>query len=79
MVHGVVPAPKLRDHTMEIAARLCRLSTPVLARTKDNLNQAEDLVDRRRWLFANEPRIRSTALASDSTDICIAPPTNPRT
>jgi 2-(1,2-epoxy-1,2-dihydrophenyl)acetyl-CoA isomerase len=54
MVHGVVPAPALRDHTMDIAGQLCRLSTPVLARTKDNLNQAEDVGDRRRWLFANE-------------------------
>jgi hypothetical protein len=26
----------------------------VLARLKDNLNQAEDVADRRRWLFANE-------------------------
>jgi 2-(1,2-epoxy-1,2-dihydrophenyl)acetyl-CoA isomerase len=54
MVHAVVPASDLREHTLEIARRLCRLSTPVLARTKDNLNQAEDEIERRRWLFANE-------------------------
>jgi 2-(1,2-epoxy-1,2-dihydrophenyl)acetyl-CoA isomerase len=54
MVHGVVPAADLREHTMDIAQRLCRVSTPVLARVKDNLNQAEDEPDRRRFLFANE-------------------------
>lgn len=54
MVHDVVPAPELRDHTMAIAQRLCRVSTPVLRRTKDNLNQAEEDGERRRFLFANE-------------------------
>jgi 2-(1,2-epoxy-1,2-dihydrophenyl)acetyl-CoA isomerase len=54
LVHGVVPAPDLRAHTMAVAARLSRLSSAVLARTKDNLNQAEDEPDRRRFLLANE-------------------------
>ena len=54
MVHGVVAPADLREHTMAIAQRLCRVSTPVLARLKDNLNQAEDEPDRRRFLLANE-------------------------
>ncbi|HET6950065.1 MAG TPA: enoyl-CoA hydratase-related protein [Acidimicrobiales bacterium] len=54
MVHAVVPAAGLRDHTMAIAQRLVRMSGAVLARVKDNLNQAEDDADRRRYLFANE-------------------------
>jgi 2-(1,2-epoxy-1,2-dihydrophenyl)acetyl-CoA isomerase len=54
LVHAVVPAAALRDHTMAIAQRLVRTSGPVLARVKDNLNQAEDDADRRRRLFANE-------------------------
>lgn len=54
MVHAVVPPGDLRDHTMAIAQRLMRTSGAVLARVKDNLNQAEDDADRRRRLFANE-------------------------
>jgi len=39
---------------LEIAQRLCRVSTAVLAGVKDNLNLAEDDVERRRFLFAHE-------------------------
>ena len=54
MVHAVLPAAELRDHTYAVAARLVRTPASVLARVKDNLNQAEDEVERRRYLFANE-------------------------
>lgn len=54
MVHAVLPAVELRTHVLEIASRLVRTSGPVLARVKDNLNQAEDDAARRRHLFANE-------------------------
>jgi len=54
MVHEVVPAAQLRPRVMEVAARLVRTPREVLARSKDNLNQAEDEVARRRFLFANE-------------------------
>lgn len=54
IVHGVVPAAELRAHTMEIAGRIARMSGAVLALTKDNLNEAEDAPERRRFLFAKE-------------------------
>jgi len=54
MVHDVVPAEELRDHTYAIARRLVRTPASLLALVKDNLNQAEYDVDRRRHLFANE-------------------------
>lgn len=54
LVHQVVPAGELRSRTLEIAGRLARLRPGVLARTKDNLNQAEDDEQRRLYLFANE-------------------------
>jgi len=54
MVHAVLPAAELRAHTYAVAARLVRTPRSVLARVKDNLNQAEDEVERRRYLFANE-------------------------
>ena len=54
MVHAVLPADELRAHTYEVAARLARIPTEVLALVKGNLNEAEDVVERRRFLFANE-------------------------
>lgn len=54
MVHAVLPAADLRDHTMEIAHRIARLSGRVLGLIKDNLNQAEDEPEHRRFLLANE-------------------------
>jgi 2-(1,2-epoxy-1,2-dihydrophenyl)acetyl-CoA isomerase len=54
MVHEVVPPEQLRRRVMEVAGRLARTPAAVLARVKDNLNQAEDEPDRRRFLFANE-------------------------
>jgi 2-(1,2-epoxy-1,2-dihydrophenyl)acetyl-CoA isomerase len=54
MVHEVVPAAGLRDRTMEVARSLARIPAGLLALVKDDLNQAEDDVERRRFLFANE-------------------------
>jgi 2-(1,2-epoxy-1,2-dihydrophenyl)acetyl-CoA isomerase len=54
MVHSVLPAPELRTHTYEVAAQLTRISSRVLALVKDDLNEAEDEVERRRWLLAHE-------------------------
>lgn len=54
MVSEVVPAGELRARTWEVATRLARLPGSVLGLVKDNLNEAEDAVDRRRWLFAHE-------------------------
>ncbi len=54
MVHAVVPAAELRAYTLNVAARLARSPAALLALVKDNLNEAEDAVDRRRWLFAHE-------------------------
>ncbi|MGH9113516.1 MAG: enoyl-CoA hydratase-related protein [Acidimicrobiales bacterium] len=54
MAHAVLPAAELRDHVLEVAARLARAPRELLALVKDNLNHAEDDADRRRFLFANE-------------------------
>jgi 2-(1,2-epoxy-1,2-dihydrophenyl)acetyl-CoA isomerase len=54
MVHAVLPPSELRTYTFEVANRLVRTPAALLALMKDNLNQAEDEVERRRWLFANE-------------------------
>jgi 2-(1,2-epoxy-1,2-dihydrophenyl)acetyl-CoA isomerase len=54
MVTDVLPAAELRNHVMQVARRLVRTPSEVLARMKENLNQAEIDVERRRWLFANE-------------------------
>ena len=54
MVHAVRPAAELRDHVYAIAAQLVHTPAELLALVKDNLNQAEDDVERRRFLFANE-------------------------
>ncbi len=54
MVHAVVPAAELRGYTMDVARRLTRIPAALLALVKDNLNAAEDEVQRRRWLFAHE-------------------------
>ena len=54
LVHEVVPAAELRAYTLEVAGQLTQVPRAVLALTKDNLNEAEDEPDRRRFLFANE-------------------------
>jgi 2-(1,2-epoxy-1,2-dihydrophenyl)acetyl-CoA isomerase len=54
MVHAVLPPQRLRAYTYEIAGELVRTPATLLALVKDNLNLAEDEVERRRWLFAHE-------------------------
>lgn len=54
MVHRVVTASELHDFTLDVAQRICRTSGHLLGRIKNNLNEAEDVPDRRRFLFANE-------------------------
>jgi 2-(1,2-epoxy-1,2-dihydrophenyl)acetyl-CoA isomerase len=54
MVHAVLHPERLRAHTFETAAQLAASSSRVLALVKENLNEAEDDVERRRWLFAHE-------------------------
>jgi 2-(1,2-epoxy-1,2-dihydrophenyl)acetyl-CoA isomerase len=54
MVHAVVPAAELREYTFQVARSLARTPGALLALVKDNLNQAEDEAERRRFLFANE-------------------------
>jgi 2-(1,2-epoxy-1,2-dihydrophenyl)acetyl-CoA isomerase len=63
MVHEVVPAGELRAFTMEVAGRLARVPRGLLALVKDDLNQAEDEVQRRRFLFANEAEHQHQASA----------------
>jgi 2-(1,2-epoxy-1,2-dihydrophenyl)acetyl-CoA isomerase len=54
MVHAVLPPEKLHDYTYEVAHQLARTPAALLALVKENLNAAEDEVERRRWLFAHE-------------------------
>jgi 2-(1,2-epoxy-1,2-dihydrophenyl)acetyl-CoA isomerase len=54
MVHAVVPAAELRDYTLGVARRLVRTPAALLALVKENLNLAEDDLERRRFLFAHE-------------------------
>ncbi len=61
MVHAVLPPQELRAYTYEIASSLVRTPATLLALTKDNLNEAEDEVERRRWLFANEAENQARA------------------
>ena len=61
MVHAVLPPHELRTHTYEIATELTRTPAALLALVKDNLNAAEDEVERRRWLFAHEAENQSNS------------------
>jgi len=54
MVHAVRPPAELRAYTYGIANQLVRIPATLLALVKGNLNEAEDEVERRRWLFAHE-------------------------
>jgi 2-(1,2-epoxy-1,2-dihydrophenyl)acetyl-CoA isomerase len=54
MVHAVVAPEDLRPYTDRVARQLVQSPASVLALVKDNLNAAEDEVERRRWLFAHE-------------------------
>jgi len=64
MVNDVIPAAELTDHVQKIAERLLRISGPLLAKIKDNLNQAEQDTDRRRYLFDLETRNQISSVAA---------------
>ena len=61
MVHAVLPPTELRAYTYEVAETLVRTPSTLLALVKDNLNAAEDEVERRRWLFAHEAENQLTS------------------
>jgi 2-(1,2-epoxy-1,2-dihydrophenyl)acetyl-CoA isomerase len=54
MVTEVVPAEELQERTWAVASRLVRMPASLLGLVKANLNEAEDAIERRRWLFAHE-------------------------
>ena len=55
MVHAVLPAGRAPClHVRDRRHKLVRTPATLLALVKDNLNAAEDEVERRRWLFAHE-------------------------
>ena len=54
MVHAVVSPDRAPGLHRGGRRALARTPGPLLARVKDNLNEAEDEVARRRWLFAHE-------------------------
>jgi len=61
MVNAVLPADELRGYTLDVAGGLVRTPAALLALVKDNLNAAEDEVERRRYLFAHEAANQSAA------------------
>jgi 2-(1,2-epoxy-1,2-dihydrophenyl)acetyl-CoA isomerase len=61
MVHAVLPPAELSAYTYEVAETLVRTPATLLALVKDNLNAAEDEVERRRWLFAHEAENQLTS------------------
>ncbi len=61
MVHAVVAPDELGSYTDRVARQLVQSPESVLALVKDNLNAAEDEVERRRWLFAHETENQRTA------------------
>ena len=54
MVNKVLPADELRDHCMAVAERMLRTPATLLALIKNNLTEAEEEADRRRYLFSLE-------------------------
>ena len=63
MVHAVVPAPSCATTRSRSPARCCARPASLLGLVKDNLNEAEDEVDRRRYLFANEAENQQRSVA----------------
>jgi len=61
MVHAVLPPAELAAYTYGITETLVRTPSTLLALVKDNLNDAEDEVERRRWLFAHEAENQLTS------------------
>ncbi len=63
MVNRVLPAAQLREYTLSVAQRMLRTPASLLALIKDNLTQAEEEADRRRYLFSLESRNQRQAVA----------------
>jgi 2-(1,2-epoxy-1,2-dihydrophenyl)acetyl-CoA isomerase len=61
MLNAVLPPAELRRHTFSIAERLLRTPASLLSLIKDNLTQAEEDADRRRYLFEVEARNQQRA------------------
>ena len=61
MVHAVLPPAELASYTYEVSQNLARTPSTLWALVKDNLNVAEDEVERRRWLFAHESENQMTS------------------
>src|SRR3546814_17057347 len=83
MWHGVFPGDRRRDGVLDRARQIARLPGDVLARTKENLNEAEALAERRRWLFAHETtnqiegvaaRLARAADRPGPPDVCLTQP-----
>ena len=65
--HGARRAPGRRapgPHLRASPTRLVRTPAALLALVKDNLNEAEDEVERRRWLFAHEAENQARSAAA---------------
>ena len=56
MLNKVLPPAELRDYTMSVAQKLLRVPATLLTLIKNNLTEAEEEADRRRYLFDLEAR-----------------------
>ena len=56
MLNKVLPPAELRDHTLSVAQKLLRVPATLLALIKNNLTEAEEEANRRRYLFDLEAR-----------------------
>ena len=56
MLNRVLPPAELRDYTLSVARKLLRVPATLLALVKQNLTEAEEEADRRRYLFDLEAR-----------------------
>ena len=56
MLNKVLPPAELRAHTLSVAQKLLRVPATLLALIKNNLTEAEEEANRRRYLFDLEAR-----------------------
>ena len=56
MLNKVLPPAELRDHALSVAQKLLRVPATLLALIKNNLTEAEEEANRRRYLFDLEAR-----------------------
>ena len=62
MLNKVLPPAELRDHTLSVARKLLRVPATLLAQIKNNLTEAEEEANRRRYLFDVEARNQRQAV-----------------